>query len=145
MNDKSNIPPAVTEFAVQERAKLLSDNADLRARLAKYEDAEGRIYWNTRAQLPSQGGEAVAWQRWHGDYHELGYSRLTDDQKSRGWQERPLYTHPADQVAGGVAVSRELRSVLAMILNALDRDAAEGKQVRREMAEELRALMEVKP
>ena len=36
----------------------------------------------------------------------------------------------------------ELRSVLAMILNALDRDAAEGKQVRREMAEELRALLD---
>jgi hypothetical protein len=51
------------------------------------------------------------------------------------------YTHPADQVAEGVAVSRELRSVLAMILNALDRDAVEGKQARGEMAEELRALM----
>ena len=36
------VPPAVGEFATQERAKLLSDNADLRARLAKYEDAEGR-------------------------------------------------------------------------------------------------------
>lgn len=46
MNDKSNIPPAVGEFTMQERAKLLSDNADLRARLAKYEDAEGnQISW----------------------------------------------------------------------------------------------------
>jgi len=38
-------------------------------------------------------------------------------------------------------VPRELRSVLSMILSALDRDAAEGKTVRGEMAEELRALL----
>lgn len=38
-------------------------------------------------------------------------------------------------------VPRELRSVLSMILSALDRDAAEGKTVRGEMAEELRTLL----
>ena len=39
-------------------------------------------------------------------------------------------------------LSVELRSVLSMILNALDRDAAEGKVVRGEMAQELRALLD---
>lgn len=38
-------------------------------------------------------------------------------------------------------VPRELKPVLAMILNALDRDAADGKQARAEMAAELRALL----
>lgn len=38
-------------------------------------------------------------------------------------------------------VPRELRPVLAMILNALDRDAMDGKAVRGEMAQELRALL----
>jgi hypothetical protein len=36
---------------------------------------------------------------------------------------------------------RELRPVIATILNALDRDAAEGRQARGEMAAELRTLM----
>lgn len=39
-------------------------------------------------------------------------------------------------------VPRDLRPVLAMILNALDRDAADGKAVRGEMAAELRALLD---
>ena len=38
-------------------------------------------------------------------------------------------------------VPRELKPVLAMILNALDRDAADGKQARAEMAAELRTLL----
>lgn len=38
-------------------------------------------------------------------------------------------------------VPRELKPVLAMILNALDRDAADGKQARAEMAAELRAIL----
>lgn len=40
-----------------------------------------------------------------------------------------------------VRVSRELRSALAMVLNALDRDAEEGEAARGEMAAELRALL----
>ena len=43
--------------------------------------------------------------------------------------------------ASPVTAGGELRSVLSMILSALDRDAAEGKTVRGEMAEELRALL----
>lgn len=44
-------------------------------------------------------------------------------------------------MSGKVEISRELRSTLSMILNALDRDAADGKQARGEMAQELRALL----
>ena len=40
-----------------------------------------------------------------------------------------------------ISVPRELRQVLGTILNALDRDALEGKTVRGEMAQELRALL----
>lgn len=43
--------------------------------------------------------------------------------------------------SGTVSVSRELRSVLAMVLNALDRDAEDGKAIRGEMASELRSLL----
>lgn len=39
-------------------------------------------------------------------------------------------------------VPRALRPVLSMILNALDRDAAEGRSARGEMASELRALLD---
>lgn len=167
---------------------------------------EARIYWNTRAKLPNQGGEAVevvAWSACAGSkrtfdfkcdavaainyfksafpngktdmielmtvaQHQRILAASVDSGEPTEYQQlsrygywdridkavfdlgmlgncpekfRALYTHPADQVAEGVVVARELRSVLAMILNALDRDAAEGKQVRREMAEELRALL----
>ena len=44
-----------------------------------------------------------------------------------------------------INISRDLRSVLSMILNALDRDAAEGKAARGEMAAELRALLSTPP
>lgn len=44
-----------------------------------------------------------------------------------------------------IKISRELRPVLSMILNALDRDAAEGKAARGEMAAELRALLATPP
>lgn len=39
-------------------------------------------------------------------------------------------------------LSVELRAVISMILNALDRDCEEGKLVRGEMAQELRAILE---
>ena len=54
--------------------------------------------------------------------------------------KRLMANHSADDL-NMVKVPRELRPVLAMILNALDRDAAEGRQARGEMAEELRALL----
>ena len=63
---------------------------------------EARIYWNTRAQLPNQGGEAVGW---HTDDHLTDKSATTYDPevakrwRAKGWPVTPLYTHPADQVA----------------------------------------------
>ena len=67
-----------------------------------------------RAQLPSQGGEAVAW---HTEDHLTDKSATTYDPevakrwRAKGWPVTPLYTHPADQVADDltmVKVSREL-------------------------------------
>ena len=40
-----------------------------------------------------------------------------------------------------ITLTGKLRAALAMVLQALDRDAAEGRVVRGEMAEELRAAM----
>ncbi|MFJ4349592.1 hypothetical protein ACIPZ5_01685 [Pseudomonas sp. NPDC089428] len=40
-----------------------------------------------------------------------------------------------------ISVPSGMRSVLSMILNALDRDAADGKTVRGEMAQDLRSVM----
>jgi len=71
--------------------------------------------WNTRAQLPSQGGEAVA------EYQQLSrygnWDRIDKVDFDLGMlgscpeKFRALYTHPADQVADDltmVKVSREL-------------------------------------
>ncbi len=55
-----------------------------------------------RAQLPSQGGEAVAWLQFVGDPEESGvlsFYPLAKHEVEAGWTETPLYTHPADQVA----------------------------------------------
>lgn len=67
--------------------------------------------WKARAQLPSQGGEAVAWR-------VTGRDGLTVTAQYPEWAEAdrlltitPLYTHPADQVVDDltmVKVSREL-------------------------------------
>lgn len=48
----------------------------------------------------------------------------------------------AEQSAPATAATGHMREVLAMVLQALDRDAAEGRGIRREMAAELRAAME---
>ena len=45
------------------------------------------------------------------------------------------------QQSAHVSVPSNGRSIFAMILQALDRDAAEGKEARGEMADELRALL----
>lgn len=45
----------------------------------------------------------------------------------------------------GDGLPRSLRSVLGMVLNALDRDAADGKPARGEMAAELRAALATQP
>lgn len=67
-----------------------------------------------------------------GDVHSL-------DGEWRGTCDCPAGQQPEP-------ISRNLRAVHAMILNALDRDAAEGKAVRGEMAAELRsAIAEQQP
>jgi Lar family restriction alleviation protein len=59
--------------------------------------------WNSRAQLPSQGGEAVEVSA------ETFSSDGTSDIITRNLPiGTKLYTHPADQVEDGVVVSREL-------------------------------------
>ena len=56
--------------------------------------------WNTRDQLPNQGGEAVAWR-------VTGAGGLTVAAEYPRWAEddsrlliEPLYTHPADPLPG---------------------------------------------
>lgn len=52
--------------------------------------------WNARAQLPSQGGEAVAWA----DPYDLKAGAVTTTSvRNLAPYTVPLYTHPADQVA----------------------------------------------
>jgi len=53
------------------------------------------------------------------------------------------FDESADYEKAGEVIHR-LRAIHAMILNALDRDAAEGKAVRGEMATELRAALSTK-
>lgn len=69
---------------------------------------------------------------------------------NEGWAEqigkiaRELWKWPqasAGQSASTSAITGNLRAVLAMVLQALDRDAADGRAARGEMAEELRAAM----
>ena len=67
---------------------------------------EARIYWNTRAQLPSQGGEAVATDAFVPGsladlLFQLGEKGIGVSGGTHGdhWMVSPLYTHPADQVA----------------------------------------------
>lgn len=78
--------------------------------------------WNTRAQLPSKGGEAVAW---HTEDHLTEKSATTYDRevaerwRAKGWPVTPLYTHPVDQVADDltmVKVPRELANIAALHL-----------------------------
>lgn len=73
----------------------------------------------TRAQLPSQGGEAVAWaickEPGRVDWLSATYAnKRAAEEHVASYKDgltlyiTPLYTHPADQVAEGVVVPREL-------------------------------------
>ena len=58
--------------------------------------------WNTRAQLPSQGGEAVevaGWRRLDRPYELTAYPSVCAMWHGVGYPVQALYTHPADQVA----------------------------------------------
>ena len=59
-----------------------------------------------------------------------------------GWRDGQRAAAEAAQSAPATAApGNNLREVLAMVLQALDRDAAEGRAVRGEMAAELRAAL----
>ena len=86
--------------------------------------------WNTSAQLPSQGGEAVAIVCGSQVQWLPGAGKVPD--------RSPLYTHPADQVAEGVVVSREL---LERAAHWLEMHSSGGGSTEYFCAEELRALL----
>lgn len=86
--------------------------------------------WNTRAQLPSQGGEAVAWaickEPGRVDWLSATYAnKRSAEEHVASYKDgltlyiTPLYTHPADQVADDltmVKVPRELANIAALHL-----------------------------
>lgn len=89
--------------------------------------------WKARAQLPSQGGEAVAMrQRFSQIEDEIMAGKHTAASVFTQMRTAALYTHPADQVADGVVVSRELLLRIAVPATATDKNNA---------LSELRALL----
>lgn len=80
---------------------------DCSATLAVVSADDIAAHLNTRAQLPSQGGEAVAWARQCDlDESDPAIFVAREEVQESGYVV-PLYIHPADQV-DGVVVSREL-------------------------------------
>ena len=104
-------------------------------------DGDSLMTCHECAQLPSQGGEAVAW---HTEDHLTDKSATTYDPevakrwRAKGWPVTPLYTHPADQVADGVTVSRERLEHWA---DRLEDSESNGYGWEDALAAELRALM----
>lgn len=92
-----------------------------------------------RAQLPSQGGEAVAW---HTEDQLTDKSATTYDPevakrwRAKGWPVTPLYTHPADQVADDLTMVKVSRELLEQIAVELEHD-----NDRYFLGRELRALL----
>lgn len=97
-----------------------------------------------RAQLPSQGGEAVAWaickEPGRVDWLSATYANkraaeahVASYKNDLTLYITPLYTHPADQVAEGVVVPRELLEQIAVEL--------EHDNDRYFLGRELRALL----
>lgn len=82
--------------------------------------------WNTRAQLPSQGGEAVAaqtrfrlpqkgspdWSPWHETRVSESQPARCIDSQGFEVEYRLLYTHPADQVADDLTMVKASRELL---------------------------------
>jgi hypothetical protein len=101
---KAHATPEDKKIRMAERVMCLGCAVEL--------DGPGAIdQWNTRAQLPGQGGEAVGYVMTDAEYlrtdgrggRVLWFGELTPGAK--------LYTHPADQVA-------ELRAMLARVVDA---------------------------
>lgn len=95
------------------------------------------------AQLPSQGGEAVAWLT--SDKRHLVFSGALDQSQYVEQGMTPLYTHPADQVAEGVVVPVQLLKIIEQswrIPNGCPKSVSEevGEIISNGLAE-LRALL----
>lgn len=82
-------------------------------------DLARQIWDEARTHIHSQEGEAVAWR-------VTGRGGITVMAQYPEWAEAdclltitPLYTHPADQVAEGVVVSRELLDLAYQAVHAL--------------------------
>ena len=90
---------------------------------------------NTRAQLPSQGGNAVAWLN-------VATGCVTTlpvvvmDWDDEGEEVQSLYTHPADQVADDLTMVKASRELLEQIAVELEHD-----NDRYFLGRELRALL----
>ena len=88
MKDKheagKSVPPAVVEFALLDRKELISDNADLRARLAKYEDDQGNPKATPSAKWKADGEPDPHAGRYDCERAELAMGDLTDDELANG-------------------------------------------------------------
>lgn len=93
-------------------------------------------------------GEPVGWQFYQYGKWWNGDDRIKDHRKNTeeaGFRVRDVYAVPQPAEQQPEPISRNLRAVHAMILRALDRDAANGKAVRGEMAAELRSALSEQP
>lgn len=101
-----------------------------------------------RAQLPSQGGEAievVGWRRLDRPYELTAYPSVCAMWHGVGYPVQAIYTHPADQVADGVVVPVQLLKIIEQswrIPNGCPKSVSEevGEIISNGLAE-LRALL----
>ena len=92
-----------------------------------------------RAQLPSQGGEAVevvGWRRLDRPYELTAYPSVCAMWHGVGYPVQALYTHPADQVADDLTMVKVPRELLEQIAVELEHD-----NDRYFLGRELRALL----
>lgn len=97
-------------------------------------------WWNTRAQLPSQGGEAVGEVRPMSDGKQYAALYTMAGQHLVG---EKLYTHPSDQVGDDLTMVKVPRELLKKLVRTYDSsiiDAAYWTDMDGEVAQ-LRALL----
>ena len=73
------------------------------------------------AEQPAQQ-EPVAYIHRQGNHYEVSERFLSDDEKSRGWTEEPLYTSPPAQPAQQQESVAALQRVMARLADLLDED-----------------------
>jgi hypothetical protein len=94
--------------------------------------------WNTRAHAPSQGGEAVRLELVENLKYGGMHIRKWENLAGLGAGTHKLYTHPADQAAEGVVVSRELLLEAIAVLMLYTRGGASREGV---LINDIRALL----